>query len=89
VEEQFEGIYVKKSSARLGVGVTSKDCVTETFWFPNRVENGYVELLLVTNDFDRVLNLIEKVSVERFFDEYRIKPESRELYEHLRSLVGA
>lgn len=88
MEEQFESIYVKKSSARLGVGVTSKDCTTETYWFPNRVENGYVELLLVTNDFDRVLNLSEKVSMDRFFGEYQMKPESHELYERLRSLVG-
>jgi len=88
MDEQFAGIFVKKSSARLGVGLTEKDCTTETYWFPNKVENGVVELMLVTNAFDRVLNLRETVAVDRFREEYALKPESREIYERLRTAVG-
>ena len=87
LETVKEGIYVKRKKVRLGTGGTSKDTVSETLWFPFSEEDGFVELLLVTDNLDRVLNLSEKVSVGGFSDEYVMKENSIDVYQRLKSTL--
>ena len=89
MEKRFEVIFVRRKRGNLGMGVTEQECITETFWFPNKVEDGFVELMLVTDGFDRVLNLKERVSVERLPKDYALKEDSSELYHKLRKTVPA
>ncbi len=80
-----ESIYVKQSKSTLGTGSTFKEKKLETFWFPKKIENGLVELCLVTNDFQRILGISETVSVEQFEQEYSAKDDSHETYMNLKN----
>ena len=82
-----KSIYVKQSKSTLGSGVTFKEKILETFWFPNKIENGLVELLLVTDDFQRVLGISETVSVEQFEQEYSAKEDTHETYMQLKKMM--
>ena len=80
-----ESIYVKQSKSSFGTGSTLNEKILETFWFPNKIENGLVELLLVTNDFQGILGISETVSVEQFEQEYSAKDDSHETYMNLKN----
>jgi hypothetical protein len=82
-----EGIYVKQSKGKLGGGLTSKECILVTLWFPYRTENGYVELLLVTEDLQSVLGIKETVTVDQFKEEYSMKNDSRDIYLRLKATI--
>ena len=82
-----EGIYMKQSKSRLGGGLTAKNCILETLWFPLRTEDGFVELLLVTEDLQSVLGIKETVPVEQFKEEYSIKDDSRNIYLRLKATI--
>jgi len=85
VSEQItEGIYVKKSYGKLGVGITAKESSIETFWIPSKASDGFVEMMLVTDNLERVLNLKEKVPMESLEKEYTLKEDSKELYQKLK-----
>lgn len=89
-EKVSEGIYVKKSSGKLGVGITAKESLVETFWFPRKTSDGFVEIMLVTDNFERVLNLKEKIPMETFQKDYTLREDSKELYHRLKeSLSGS
>ncbi len=53
--ELAESIYVKRSRGNMGSGATSRECVMESFWFPYKTENGYVVLLAVMDNLQRVI----------------------------------
>jgi len=82
-----ESIYSKQSKSSLGTGATLKGKILETFWFPNKIENGQVELLLVTNDFQRILGISENVPLEQFEKEYSAKEDTHETYMNLKKLI--
>ncbi len=82
-----ESLYVKQSKSSFGTGSTSKEKVLETFWFPNKIENGLVELLLVTNDFQKVLGISENIPLEQFENEYSAKDDTYETYINLRKIM--
>ena len=82
-----EAIYVKRSKSSFGSGATSKECIMETFWFPYKAENGYVELLAVMEDLKRVLGMKETVPVKRFEEEYSVREDSRDIYLDLKKTV--
>jgi len=82
-----ERLYVKQSKSTLGSGATLKEKILETFWFPNKIENGRVELLLVTSDFQNILGISENVPVEQFENEYSAKDDTHETYINLRTMM--
>jgi hypothetical protein len=82
-----ESIYTKQSKSTFGTGVTLKEKILETFWFPNKIENGLVELLLVTNDFQNILGISENVPVEQFEKEYSAKDDTYETYMNLKNMM--
>ncbi len=82
-----ESIYVKQNKSSFGSGATLKEKVLETFWFPKKIENGLVELLLVTDDFQRILGISETVPVEQFEQEYAAKDDTYETYMNLKKLM--
>ena len=82
-----EGIYVKQSKGKFGAGVTSRECVLETLWFPYRAENGYVELFPVTDDLQRVLRIKERIPIELFKKEYSVRENSRDIYLRLKKTI--
>ena len=82
-----ESIYVKQSKSTLGTGATFKETILETFWFPKKIENGLVELFLITDDFQRILGISETVSFEQFENEYSAKDDTHETYINLRTMV--
>jgi len=82
-----EGIYVKKSKSKLGIGSTAKERVMETFWYPCGTDNSYVELFPVTDDLQRVLMLKEKVHMDLFNQEYSLRDNSREVYFELKKML--
>ncbi|MBI5142943.1 MAG: hypothetical protein HZA20_12255 [Nitrospirae bacterium] len=83
-----EGIFCKKSRQRLGTGITSKTCTVETLWLPYAYGEDYVDLMLVADSLDNVLNLKERVPIERFNVEYEIKEDSVDAFRRLRQTVG-
>lgn len=88
-EEIAEGIYVKKNYGKLGVGITAKNSLVETFWFPYKTSDGFVEVMLVTDNLEQVLNLKEKIPMDSFHKEYTLREDSEELYHRLKeSLPG-
>lgn len=86
--ELAEGIYVKRSRGSMGSGATSRECVMESFWFPYRTVNGFVELLAVMDNLQRVIALKERVPVELFREKYSIKDNSREIYLELKKTIA-
>lgn len=82
-----ESIYIKRSRSEFGGGLTSRECILETLWFPCGVENGYVQLYPVMDDLKRVLMIKESVPIEVFQKEYSVKEDSRELYLTLKGSV--
>ena len=86
--ELAESIYVKRSRGNMGSGATSRECVMESFWFPYKTENGYVVLLAVMDNLQRVIALKERVPVELFREQYSIKDNSRELYLELKKTIA-
>lgn len=83
-----EGIYVKQSRGNLGSGATSRECVMESFWFPYKAENGYVELLAVMDNLQRVLGMKERIPVESFLKNYAVKDNSKDIYLELKKTVS-
>ena len=83
-----ERIYVKQSKSSLGSGATLKETILETFWFPNKIENGLVELLLVTSDFQNILGISENIPVDQFENEYSAKDDTHESYINLKSTMS-
>ena len=83
-EKVAEGIYVKKSSGKLGVGITAKEALIETFWFPNKTCDGFVEMMLVTDNLERVLNLKEKIPIDSLDEDYTLRENSKDLYHKLK-----
>ncbi len=79
-----ESIYIKQSKSSLGGGATLKERTLESYWYPNKIENGMVELFLLTHDFQGVLGIRETVSVEEFEREYSAKDDSHETYMNLK-----
>jgi len=88
LEGMAEGIYTKKSYGKLGVGITAKESFVETFWFPYKMSDGFVEVMLVTDNLERVLNLKEKISIENFHKEYTLKEGSKALYDKLKESLS-
>jgi hypothetical protein len=82
-----EGIYVKRSTGKLGGGGTARECVLESLWFPYKTENGYVELYPVMDDLQRMMRIMERVPVDLFEKEYSVKDNSREIYLELRKAL--
>jgi hypothetical protein len=82
-----EGIYVKRSTRKLGGGSTARECVMESLWFPYKAENGFVELYPVMDDLQRIMQIMERVPVELFEQEYSIKDDSREIYLELKKAL--
>ncbi len=82
-----ESIYVKQSKSTFGTGATLKEKILETFWFPMKIENGLVELFLITNDFKSLLGISETVPVEQFEQEYSAKDDSHETYMNLKNMM--
>ena len=82
-----ESIYVKQKKSSFGTGATLKEKILETFWFPKKIENGLVELFLITDDFQRILGISETVSVEQFEHEYSAKDDTYETYLNLKKLM--
>lgn len=82
-----DGIFCKKSKQRLGTGITSKTCTVETLWLPYAYGEDYVDLMLVTDSLDTVLNLKERIPIERFHKEYEMKEDSAEVFRRLRQTV--
>ena len=83
-----ERLYVKQSKSSFGSGATLNEKILETFWFPNKIENGQVELLLVTSDFQNILGISENVPVEQFENEYSAKDDTHETYINLRTIIS-
>jgi len=82
-----ESIYTKQSKSSFGTGATLKEKILETFWFPKKIENGLVELLLITDDFKRILGISETVSIEQFEKEYSAKDDTYETYMNLKNTM--
>ncbi len=82
-----ESIYVKQTKSTLGTGSTLKEKILETFWFPKKIENGLVELLLITDDFQRILGISETVPITQFEQEYSAKDDSYETYMNLKNTM--
>jgi hypothetical protein len=82
-----ESIYVKKSKSTFGTGATLKEKILETFWFPKKIENGLVELFLITSDFQNILGISETVPVDQFEQEYAAKDDSHEKYMNLKNTL--
>ena len=85
--ELAEGIYVKRSVSSLGTGKTARECVLETHWFPYKAENGFVELLAVTDNLQRVLGMKESIPFELFKDTYSVKDDSKDIYLALKKTI--
>lgn len=85
--ELAEGIYVKRSKGKFGAGATSRESVLETLWFPFKAENGFVELLLITADLQRVLGMMEKVPVDLFNEQYSVKDDTKDIYLRLKETL--
>jgi hypothetical protein len=83
-----ECLYVKRSKGSFGGGNTAREKVLETFWFPCGVEAGYVELLLVMDNLESIVMIRERVSVERFREEYSEVENSRDAYKKLKEIVS-
>lgn len=82
-----EGIYIKRSKGKNGIGGTARECVMESLWFPLRAEDGFVELFPVMDNLKSLLKFMEKIPVELFKQEYSVKDDSRDLYLELKKLV--
>ncbi len=78
---------MKRRKSSLGMGSTSKECVLETHWLPLKVENGLVELMLVTENLERLMGIKEKVSVDALNAEYSIQDNSRDTYLKLKDTI--
>lgn len=85
--ELAEGIYVKRSKGKFGIGATSRESVMETYWFPCEVRDGYVDLFPVSDDLKRVLKIDERVEVDTFNKEFSLKEDSRDVYLELKKMV--
>ncbi len=85
--ELAEGIYVKKSKGKFGVGATSRESVMETYWFPFKVRDGFVDLFPVSDDLKRILKIEEKVEIDTFNEEYSLKEDSRDIYLELKNML--
>ncbi len=83
-----ECLYVKRSNGSFGGGNTSREKVLETVWYPCKVEDGFVELLLVTDNLEGIIMIRERVSVERFRDEYSEVENSGDIYKRLKERVS-
>jgi hypothetical protein len=82
-----ERLYVKQSKSSFGSGATHNEKTLETVWFPNKIDNGQVELLLVTNDFKNILGIRENIPLEQFENEYSAKDDTHETYINLRNIL--
>ncbi len=82
-----EGIYVKQSKGSFGSGATARECVLETFWYPYTADDGFVELLAVMENMQRVLAMKERIPLEVFKEEYSVKENSRDIYLELKKTV--
>ncbi len=85
--ELAEGIYVKKSKGKFGIGATSREAIMETYWFPCEAANGFVNLFPVSDDLKRILKIEERVDVDTFNEEYSLKEDSRDVYLELKKTV--
>ena len=85
----YECLYVKRSKGSFGGGNTSREKVLETVWFPCSAKDGFVELLLVTDNLEGIIMIKERVSVERFRDEYSEVDNSRDNYKRLKEKVSS
>ncbi len=85
--ELAEGIYVKRSKSKFGVGATSRESVMETFWYPCKAGDGYVNLFPVSDDLKRLLKIEERVEVETFTKEFSLKEDSRDVYLELKKMA--
>ncbi len=85
--ELAEGIYVKKSKGKFGIGATSRESIMETYWFPRDAGDGFVNLFPVSDDLKRVLKIEERVDVETFNTEFSLKEDSRDVYLELKNMV--
>ena len=83
----LEGIYVKRSTGKLGGGSTARECVMESLWFPYKAENGYVELYPVMDDLQRIMRIMDRVPLELFEQEYSVKDDSKEIYLELKKAL--
>lgn len=83
-----ESIYVKRTTGKIGVGSTTRECTMETLWFPYRAENGYVELYPVMDNLQNILKITEKIPVEDFKEQFSAKADSRDVYLNLKKMVG-
>ena len=83
-----ESIYVKKSKSKFGSGSTSRESVLETFWFPYKSEDGYVELMLVSENLEKVFGIKERVPAQQFHEEYSVRDNSGEIYLNLKKSLG-
>jgi hypothetical protein len=83
-----DSIYVKHSKGKFGSGSTSRESVLETFWFPYKSEDGYVELLLVSENLEKVFGIKERVPVQQFQKEYEVRDNSSEIYLNLKKSLG-
>jgi hypothetical protein len=82
-----EGIYVKRSTAKVGGGGTTRECIMESLWFPYKAENGYVELYPVMDDMQRIMRIMERVPIELFEMEYSVKDDSKDSYLALKKIL--
>lgn len=82
-----EGIYLKRSEGKFGGGMTYRESVMETLWFPCGIVNGNVELYPVMDNLQQVLMIKETVTAEVFRKEYRLKENSQEIYSRLKETI--
>ncbi len=85
--ELAEGIYVKKSKGKFGIGATSREAVMETYWFPCEIRGGFVDLYPVSDDLKRIFKIEERVEVDTFNEEYSLKEDSRDVYLELKNTL--